>query len=81
MLEPDYDFQDHIGPLALGCGKIVIVFGALLVATFSLFLNIDRESKVLFYLSQILTFFTKLGLKGSYLDNRGREPRHSKPCR
>ena len=33
----DYDFQDHIGPLALGCGKIVIVFGALLVATFSLF--------------------------------------------
>jgi len=37
MLEPDYDFQDHIGPLALGCGKIVIVFGALLVATFSLF--------------------------------------------
>ena len=36
-MKTEYDFQDHIGPLALGCGKIVIVFGALLVATFSLF--------------------------------------------
>ena len=36
-METEYDFQDHIGPLALGCGKIAIVFGALLVATFSLF--------------------------------------------
>ena len=31
-----HQFQDHVGPLAMGCGKIVIVFGSLLVATYSL---------------------------------------------
>jgi hypothetical protein len=29
-------FTHHIAPLALGCGKLAVVFGALLVATYSL---------------------------------------------